>query len=69
MVYIQKYFECTSTFDSSSLDLAQLKFKNLVYIDGSQEKGCGLKSPTQARDNSLTSDWRDFLPLLPLNFV
>ena len=46
----------TSTIDSSSLDLAQLKFKNLVYIDGSQEKGCSLKSPTQARDNSLTSD-------------
>lgn len=46
----------TSTFDSSSLDLAQLKFKNSVCIDGSQEKGCSLKSPTQARDNSLTSD-------------
>lgn len=53
----------------SSLDLAQLKFKNSVYIDWFQEKGCSLKSPTQAGNNSLTSDQRDFSAIAAVEFL
>lgn len=62
MRYIQNNFECTNVAYKypwliSNPDLAQLKFRNSVYVGWSQEKGRSLKTPTQA-GNNLTSDQR-----------